>query len=141
MNKVKSRFIPGVIAVAAAATIAIYLLPNVRASRVDDREEVAVVTITFSPEKRSGEAQGGRQLKDVVIVEIEMKPELQLKEPVTKSGWSTTLYPRRGQRIWVKATQVYGTNIVCTIVVNGEQVSHDKNTGPRSVSCTYTRAR
>lgn len=143
MSDTKTRSGFGIIIVAAAAVAAIALLPSMRHPRLgpDDHEEVAVITITFSPEHRSGQAPPKLTLKDEVIVEVQMRPEVTKKVSALTSGWSETYYPRRGQRLWVKASQAYGTDIGCFIVVNGEQRDQDRNHGPRSVSCEYSRSR
>lgn len=140
-TKTKSGF--GIIIVAALALVAIVALPSMRHPRLgpDDHEEAAIITITFSPSPRSGTAPPKMSLKDEVIVEIQMNPEVQRKTSALTSGWSETYYPRAGQRLWVKASQAYGTDIGCFIVVNGAQRDQDRNHGPRSVNCEYTRAR
>lgn len=139
-TKTRSNFVPLLVGVAVVAVAAVALLPNLRTSSVDDREETALVTVTFTPDRRTGEAPEGRQLKDAVAVEVEMRPDVQHKYTVLRP-WSVSMWPRKGQRLWVKASQLYGTAISCTIVVNGVLKSQDRNTGPRSVSCSYTRAR
>jgi hypothetical protein len=140
MSKTKT-VIPAAVSVAVAAVLIFAVLPSVRAPRVDEDDGTVVVTVTFKPERRTGERPAGRSLRDVVVIEVEMNPDVNQKETMTRSPWIAGYRPKPGQRLWVKANQAYGNEITCKIEVNGKQVSRDRNTGAQSVSCKYVSPR
>jgi len=126
----------GVIVVLAVAIAAFAIVPKVK--QLIERDDLIIVWVGFTPVERTGNPPKGRTLKDQVTVEIEASPE-RYKEYVLTSPYQRALAPsRKGQRILVQASQIYGESLDCRITRGATEVARDHKTGGAlEVKCVY----
>lgn len=135
---VKTRMIPTAIVLAALGVAALVFGPAFL-DTVNRRKDAVVIRVTFEPVDRSGTAPQGRQLKDLVTIQVDVGNQPFNNEKVTTSPWALPVYPQRDrQKVHVRAEQFYGGKLACEILSYGQRVAFQEKSGPTFVNCVYT---
>lgn len=135
MEKTRMRILPtlgGLIALVALVTVGLPLLTKL--SR--DNERAVVISVNFTPQARTGKPPQGRTFPDHVAVEWSVGRGSEAgKEKLTRSPWTTTVYPRKNELVEVRASQVYGETLTCTALQQGQPPVTRTGAGPTEVIC------
>lgn len=138
-NKTGVRMIPTFLVLAVAGIIWVVASNLMAVPKKDPPEREVLVSVAFDPVQRSGEPLGpGRNLRDVVTIQLTVGTLFHPTERVTKSSWDRVLHPRRGERILLRAEQFAGNRISCSVVQVGARPVQDTRPGPATISCIHT---
>lgn len=135
-TKTGMGIVPKVVAVAMVLVAAGIFYPKLTRDKDEDRG--ILLSVFFKPEHRSGITNAGRQFPDKVVVELTVGGVVYPNEPVIDSPWTKVLPPGRGRKIVLRATQIYGQTLGCSIKQPGYDPATDSKIGPSLVSCIYT---
>lgn len=137
------RRIPTFFVVAAIGVAAVAIWPTMRTIVDSSDEGLAVITVSFTPAKRSGVPPSGRTMADHVMFQIIVGDSFMPKEFVTTSPQVRTVAPKATGKanmaqVIVTAEQLYGKELSCMIVYPGLKPSKQTKPGPTFVRCAIS---
>ena len=104
-----------------------------------NKENIREVTIAvdFDPSERPSAPSEGRQLAELVTIQLTVGPDKWALERESRSPWIRTVFVAKGRTVNVDVQQHYGVRIGCAISQIGQPIKHAQGFGPSKITCRH----